>query len=575
MLASLVAGIAFALGHHYFYQALKGHVVSNTVFDQQINIAIGNAFAFLVRISLITSVGTAYVQLLWHTLRGQRLSIMEIDSLFSLLYSALDFFNFKAIRGHYLLVILGFVAWTLPLAVILPPATLTVELSQQASYSPQTFGVPDWNDGGWALQNSPNPSDFIPAAIEYNGAQPALKRTAQMTVFQDSISSIAAPSLNSSYTLNFIAPSLSCESTDASILDGFTAAFGCSLTASGEDATRCTLYNQISYLAWTPSADSIVPFTNQSVSMSSDGGSGNEGGNGEYIASFSAGSSYGPVSGGPARIFLASNAAVDNDATSEWSVSNCTLWNASYIVDFNFTNGQQNLVVTDLQYLNTVGLLNEIGQYCPVCAQTPVNGVWMPATTLYTTPASTAYQAVMDIFGTLLVGMIWTTSTDVQDNQAHTASTIIASTALPYTNGAAMLDAVPELFQNIIFSLFSNTVSNWTTTLVSDVNVTHLANQNVYVYTWRRLAISYAIAVVVSIFVVITGLVLVVLNGASYSNKFSTVLRTTRGSDIDKLVENNDRTGIDPLPEELGKARIWIGPLNEGSDTEMIMSTTS
>lgn len=79
--------------------------------------------------------------------------------------------------------------------------------------------------------------------------------------------------------------------------------------------------------------------------MGSDDGT-NKGLNGQYVAGFSAGSSYGPVDGGPARIFLASNGAV-NEATSAWAVSNCTLWNASYTVDLNFTDGQQNLVVTD------------------------------------------------------------------------------------------------------------------------------------------------------------------------------------------------------------------------------------
>jgi hypothetical protein len=54
----------------------------------------------------------------------------------------------------------------------------------------------------------------------------------------------------------------------------------------------------------------------------------------------------------------------------------------------------------------------------------------------------------------------------------------------------------------------------------------------------------------------IAGCASILSNGASYSNRFSTVLRTTRGQELEELVVHNDRTGVDPLPEHLEKSRI-------------------
>lgn len=95
ILLSLLAGVFFALGHHLFYRHLNGREVSDghvRVFGsnmppQQLNVAIGTAFAFLVKASLVTAVSTAYLQVLWRALlratRGSTLG--DLDTTFSVL----------------------------------------------------------------------------------------------------------------------------------------------------------------------------------------------------------------------------------------------------------------------------------------------------------------------------------------------------------------------------------------------------------------------------------------------------------------------------------------------------------
>ena len=60
-------------------------ILGSNISPQQLNVAIGTAFAFLVKASLVTAVSTAYLQLLWRALlrsaRGSTLG--NLDTAFS------------------------------------------------------------------------------------------------------------------------------------------------------------------------------------------------------------------------------------------------------------------------------------------------------------------------------------------------------------------------------------------------------------------------------------------------------------------------------------------------------------
>lgn len=110
ILSSLLAGIAFALGHHFHYSALDGSVVSS-VPRQEWALRFGTAFAFLAQSCLTASVGLAYAQRIWVTAKRKPLALRTLDSVFSLQSNIFSFLNWELLRKAKVLCLLGLVAW--------------------------------------------------------------------------------------------------------------------------------------------------------------------------------------------------------------------------------------------------------------------------------------------------------------------------------------------------------------------------------------------------------------------------------------------------------------------------------
>jgi hypothetical protein len=96
--------------------------------------------------------------------------------------------------------------------------------------------------------------------------------------------------------------------------------------------------------------------------------------------------------------------------------------------------------------------------------------------------------------------------------------------------------------------------------------VTRSYTRNTYSYSQRNLLLSYGIALFLTLLASISGCLAIFHNGASYTHKFSTILRTTTG--LGELVEKEDRTGADPLPIYLSRARVDLGR-SEGDPREL------
>lgn len=87
------------------------------------------------------------------------------------------------------------------------------------------------------------------------------------------------------------------------------------------------------------------------------------------------------------------------------------------------------------------------------------------------------------------------------------------------------------------------------------IEVMYHVTHDTYAYHSRNLLLSYGLAVGFALVAGVAGCVSIYYNGASYSNRFSTVLRTTRGQELEELAVHNDRTGFDPIPKHLEKSR--------------------
>lgn len=93
MSLSLVAGIAFAVGHHSFYHGLDGTPPPSTSYavwgfphgysKQQLNISIGNTLAFLAKAFLAVAIATAHDQINWRAIKRSPTELGLIDALFS------------------------------------------------------------------------------------------------------------------------------------------------------------------------------------------------------------------------------------------------------------------------------------------------------------------------------------------------------------------------------------------------------------------------------------------------------------------------------------------------------------
>ena len=114
---SLVLGLMLGVGHHLFYTSLDGTIAPNVEYDvlgskvsrQQINIAAGTAFAFLVKAMLVTALATAYVQLLWRALlhSTKHVTFGSFDVLFSGISDIFSLAKATARWRHPLLFILA------------------------------------------------------------------------------------------------------------------------------------------------------------------------------------------------------------------------------------------------------------------------------------------------------------------------------------------------------------------------------------------------------------------------------------------------------------------------------------
>ncbi|TQN73310.1 hypothetical protein CSHISOI_02130 [Colletotrichum shisoi] len=119
----LFAGIAFALGHHFFYARLDG-----TVADGQIRmLRYGAALSFLSKASLASAVILAFRQRVWMTVRRKMLTLGAVDSLFAAAEDMTAIFNVEVFRQARVAMILAIYVWCTPLVVVLTSDTLTAQ----------------------------------------------------------------------------------------------------------------------------------------------------------------------------------------------------------------------------------------------------------------------------------------------------------------------------------------------------------------------------------------------------------------------------------------------------------------
>lgn len=118
---TLLASTALAVAHHFYYQSLAGTSVSTAndlvigtwagVSSQKFNTAIGNTFASLFRTFLTITATTAYLQIVWKSLKTSSTKLSVVDAISGILASPVGFLNGGAWRKSAILLPLAIMIW--------------------------------------------------------------------------------------------------------------------------------------------------------------------------------------------------------------------------------------------------------------------------------------------------------------------------------------------------------------------------------------------------------------------------------------------------------------------------------
>jgi hypothetical protein len=368
ILVSFVAGIGLAVGHHFFYYSLHNQPTADS--SQQYNNAIGTAFSFLVRAALVIAISTTYWQVFWKTLHHD-LPLSTIDSLAGILGSLQEFLSLETLKASPLLVALALLAWLVPVAVIFPPATLSVIPLHNFDRTNVILNAPNFTNSGVFARTSESYEgggdlSMGPPAHSngrWDGPTSQVKRIMIGTAYQVRLPLIAAPAENCSFELHFYAPAVRCDEIEPHLVLGNISA-----------VTQSPYY----YLSWVPEESDAPPFAGTYTS----------GGGFSINATLGARSAYNET--WAPNVFVALRPSLTSD---KWSVVNCSFHNALYGIRFNYTNSDQDVQTFETDILDPV---TTDFQQAVVINQFALSSDGLKP-----------YFAAMDVLGSILTGSLW------------------------------------------------------------------------------------------------------------------------------------------------------------------------
>lgn len=108
--ASFLSGFIVMALHHGFYLLMNGEPASSVLLQSWVNRA-GTAFAFLARLCLAIGTSVAYDQWLWVNLHAEPHEMRSLDTMFSVLGNAFEFFHLRIWSRKPALAFIATVTW--------------------------------------------------------------------------------------------------------------------------------------------------------------------------------------------------------------------------------------------------------------------------------------------------------------------------------------------------------------------------------------------------------------------------------------------------------------------------------
>ncbi|KAJ4856067.1 hypothetical protein T069G_09435 [Trichoderma breve] len=589
MVVMLLFGATFSIGHHFFYQSLSGKPPPSSVYfshlgggltGQQVNLAVGSVFAFLVNSAFGAVITTAADQALWATVRTKTLKLGTIDNLATATTGIWSIFDFRLWRESPIRMILVTILWLISITSFITPATLNVVWSATTSTSLMRVPQIDFTSLNFAnIQSQPSLSPMY----AYSNPQYAVLQTVAGSTTGGYVLPISSPYDNATWLLEFPGPALSCESINkaSALYHNISDNILNAMTAGAAGCVR-----SFGYLSWVPTVPDINSGAISSLPFPS-----------LFNISDSKLSSavyeppslpLGPVSRDAEvlELYIAAMPGMDQNT------------------NFTYVNNIQSVNIT------TQGSFNNISAMEPIAGTSPLE----INQTLHNPPMynvqgveNYAYEAVMDAFGRMFVGAIVRDfDGDAYGNTVGvTIAADMASTPLLRTkdfnflqplivtgnskflkgfadspilwNGnsveAAANSTIPmagvmeELFRNATVSLMSNSLlqPNYSSPYAPpDVPVTQTHYALIYSYAANTLWLAYGIALGMTLLSILLGVVSIYHNsGFSYMSKFSTILRVTHCIDLSDAIQPEDKDGKDPTPRYIKNLTVSFPPTGD------------
>lgn len=375
------------------------------------------------------------------------------------------------------------------------------------------------------------------------GPSSELYSFALRSVSQRDVLSIPHPNSNSSYELSFFGPSLSCNSLSAEDFSTFN-------TSLTEAYNALSLPGMHSFLGG-------VKALRKEVTVKYNAWVGTNGG---YGTSYNLSNPYWnndtgvqntPSSANIIYFYLSSTRQQDDGSV----LVACHLHNATYNVGFSFENSQQ---VIDVR---SVTIKEAVPYNATVDIERP-------------NYSNIVYNSVLYAFNNIVVAAA---TNDSMANVLYYGGPVSVSALRDFIEGEpstkltsdAVITTLEEMFQNITISTMSSPSLRLPDSQAKGIKGKTWYTVNIYVCEPTNLYIAYGCAFLASSLCVLWGLHLLLhRNRVSYSVCFSTILRTTRRSEMDGIVNADARVGNDPVPKAMEGVRLryLVGERRSGGE---------
>lgn len=325
----------------------------------------------------------------------------------------------------------------LPLAVIVTPGTLAIQTAHQTSYAMTKPPQLTLDANQYAIYSV---ADNDESPMNLQGPVSSLTAVAVASAAQQVILPIAHLEPNISYHLRFNGPTLQCTEPAKSNISAFRQALTDATSSGWFGGTNIGLDtaggSNLAYNAWAPDQNKYEDLSNPNWN------------NGSLINTID--TTYGKYQGGTLFIYLG-HVSGFNTLSGTITILQCTLFNATYYVDFRFSGGNQEVKITDLTYHSPVNITDQIVDFDTV-----------PPTAEDLSNPGVTYTAVMWAFNQVLIGS-GTTNTDAEQPVPIYTGTLAQITALrQFIEGTGDLQfnaikvTVEEMFQNTTVSLLNS-----------------------------------------------------------------------------------------------------------------------